>query len=162
MNRRAALALATSAGFGALIMIWFASHALASRRAAKNSAYTEAAARQRADSMTGGAARAVVASPELLCVRGVDAIVTTLDRSLREKLIDKSGRLDVRQLEHLSSRAVAASRYAEQAVAGPAPPQRLGRMRTERGWKPLKPRQLPCGDGKAYAAIRTRSSATSP
>jgi len=93
------------------------------------------------------------------CVTGAETFVTTLHQALGSSVVDDDGRLDPAVLRRLSSIATRAERYVEQAHAGPALPQRMGRTRTtgdDRApeWKTIEPPRVPCEGGDAYAAFR--------
>lgn len=94
------------------------------------------------------------ASPQTICVGGVDTFAAAIAHSL-ERPVSERGKLDVAALRWLSSQAVRGQRRAERAHAGPALPQRLGRTHdTATGeWRPVAPATRDCGGKDAYAVV---------
>ncbi len=95
----------------------------------------------------------------VFCVSGVGTFFTTLHDALDASVVDSDGRLEPAELRRLSGLATRAMRYVEQAHAGPALPQRLGRTRIvdEDGapaWIPLSPATVECEGGEAIAVFR--------
>ena len=92
-----------------------------------------------------------------LCVEHVDTLAATL-APLHPNLLTAEKRLDVAELRALSNQAVRAQRYVEQANAGPALPQRMGRQRIPDSeplaWEPITPPRVECDEGLAYARVR--------
>jgi len=108
----------------------------------------------RASAAVRRAARSIEASPEparaiKVCPRGAEGLGNTARRSIRRKLIDPDGRVDLDALREMSNIAVASGRYLERKRSEPALPQRLGRERTTNadgspGWEPLPYPKIGC------------------
>jgi hypothetical protein len=163
VNRRTAVLLGALVAALAAAEIVALSALLAAERRDDRERYAAAITRQRrAAGRTAPAPdhRVERASrPATFCVRGVDTFVATVHAGLHAQLLDDKGRLDVRELGQLSSLAIRAERYVEQASAGPGLPQRMGRTRVrddqgQTAWKPLEPTRSECDDGEGYAAFR--------
>lgn len=163
MNRRTAMLLGSLVAALAAAEIVVLSGLLAAERQDDRERYARAISQQRR--AAGRAALAQDARTEggpvrtTFCVHGVDTFVTTVDQALKTQLLDDKQRLDVALLRRLSDMAVRAERYVEQASAGPAMPQRMGRVRgpdasAAEAWQPLAPPQLECDDGEAFAVFR--------
>jgi hypothetical protein len=103
-----------------------------------------------------------------LCVRGVDTFATAVS-GLHPDLVGADRRLDTAAFRALSDHAVQAERYVEQASAGPALPQRMGRERIpptpqaadaddreDPGprWRPITPPTVECNGDEAFARVR--------
>jgi hypothetical protein len=163
VNRRTAILLGALVAALAAAEIIVLSGLLAAERRDDRERYAAAITRQRR------AAGRTAPAPDhgtqrssrraTFCVHGVDTFVATVHAGLQAQLVDGKGRLDVHELAQLSSLAMRAERYVEQASAGPGLPQRMGRTRErdEQGqttWKPLEPARSECEDGDAYATFR--------
>lgn len=169
MNRRTATLLGALVAIAAAALIIGLSGLLAAERQGDRERYAAAMARQRraagrAAPVTAAESRAPRAA---FCVRGVDTFASTLRAALSLQLVDGQQRLDVAALRAVSSLAIRAERYVEQAVAGPALPQRMGRTRhvAEDGrtaWKPLEPPRVGCDDGDGFALFRLDMPAAAP
>lgn len=178
MNRRTAILLGALVAALAAAEIIVLSGLLAAERRDDRERYAAALARQRravgrtAPAPDHGADRS--SRRATFCVQGVDTFVATVHAGLQAQLVDDKGRLDVSELTQLSSLAIRAERYVEQANAGPGLPQRMGRSRDsdddgQTVWRPLEPARSECEDGDAYAAFRldvreleARGTATDP
>ena len=142
---------------GVFLVAWL----LASGRIDDRHSYAHALTQQR---RAAGQPLAVHSAPDrttapdqMLCVGGVQTFAAVLATEHFPELVDDHA-LDVAQLRALSDGASRAERYAEQAAAGPALPQRLGRTRTQAAdktasWKTLEPPVIECGGSPAYAAF---------
>ncbi len=163
MNRRNAILLGGLVALLAAAEIVVLSGLLAAERRDDRDRYSDAITRQRR--AAGRAARAAEDETErpgvktTFCLNGVDTFASTIRSALHRELVDNRNNLDLAELRELSNLAVRAERYVEQASAGPAMPQRMGRIRTkddqgEMSWKALQPVRRECEDGEAYAAFR--------
>lgn len=170
MNRRTAMLAGSLVAAVAAAGIVGLSALLASERSDDRTRYADAIAKQRR--AAGSASRAADIAPgrsavrTTLCVNGVDTLAATIERALHRDVLTADKRLDVAEFRQLSNRAVRAERYVEQASAGPALIQRMGRTRVEQDgetvWQPLEPPRIECDDDDAYARFRLDVSAREP
>ena len=170
MNRRTAILVGSLIAVLAGIELIALSGLLAAERSDDRARYEKAITQQRR-----AAGRAVLPTPGVepaapvrttLCVRQVETFATTL-RSLHRDLLMAENRLDVSSLKQLSNQAVQAERYVEQANAGPALPQRMGRERIpstdgEPKWRSFQPPRVECEDGDAFARFALDIMPASP
>ncbi len=183
MNRRHIRISGLVLAAASIAVVIALSAVLSAERRGDRQRYTDALTQQRlalgrALPPTEGRARAPA---RVFCVRGVTGPAQTIREGLPLPIVDDDGRIDIARFLRLSDLAVRAQRYLEQANAGPALPQRLGRTRrppaerelsangdpTQSGqpttpngtgatslWYPLQPAQVPCQGHSAYATIR--------
>lgn len=131
MNRRTAVLLGSLVAALAAAELIVLSGLLAAERRHDRDRYVEAMSRQRraaGRSDQPGAPPSPLRQPSTFCVRGVDTLVVTARAGLQREVVSQR-RLDVAALRELSDLAIRAERYLEQASAGPALPQRMGRER---------------------------------
>lgn len=162
MNRRTAMLVGTSIAILAAVESVVLSGLLAAERRDDRARYEHAIAAQRR--LAGHTIRSVIDPKEpvrsTLCVRGIDTFATVLERALGNDIVTAEARLDVAGLRELSDRAVRAERYVEQASAGPALPQRMGRTRIpgappgESSWRAIDPARTDCDGADAFALFR--------
>jgi len=165
VNRRTAILLGSFVAALAAAEIVVLSGLLAAERHDDRNRYRDAIARQRraagrrAHASTAEQARQ---APTTFCVRGVETFAASASRTLQKPALNSIRHLDMSIFRELSNLAIRAERYVEQANAGPALPQRMGRSRVgDPGqgispplWEPIKPSQIECEDGDAYAVFR--------
>ena len=162
MTRRASIVVSALIALASVTVLVGLSGLLAADRRRDRDRYAGAVQDQRRQ--TGQAApRPDDARPlpreTVFCVSGVGTFSTTLRDALGTSVVDDQGRLEPSELRRLSSLATRAMRYVEQARAGPALPQRLGRARSvdDEGlttWTALSPATVECEGGEAIAAFR--------
>ena len=138
MNRRIAMLIGSILAALAAAEIIVLSGLLAAERRGDRERYRDAMTGQRraAGRIVGASTRAPsTAAPTTFCVRGLDTFITTARKTLHKDLQTKNApnqrQLDIAQFTELSDLAVRAERYVETSNAGPALPQRLGRVRVE-------------------------------
>jgi hypothetical protein len=162
MNRRTAILVGAMIAILAAVEAVVLSGFLSERRRDDRARYDRAITAQRRSA--GHMTHSVVGRSEparaTLCVRGVDTFAKVLERALGNKLMTAEKHLDVEGLRELSNRAVRAERYVEQASAGPALPQRMGRTRVadarsgESNWHAIQPARVNCNGADAFALFR--------
>jgi len=166
VKRRSAMLAGAAIALAAVVVLVGLSGLLAADRRADLARYDDAVARQRREAGQ-AAPRPDDARPAArdtaYCVRGVDTFASTLHDAMGLSVVDDEKRLAPAALRRLSHLATRAHRYVEQAHAGPALPQRLGRTRVvaEDGattWAPLSPPLVECEDGQGYAMFRIDTS----
>ncbi len=164
MNRRNAILVGSLVAAIAAVEIVALSGLLASERKGDRTRYADAITAQRRAAGRAGRPTDAQASRSsvrtTLCVHGVDTLAMTVARALYRDVVDADTRLNVADFRELSERAVRAERYVEQASAGPALIQRMGRTRgagvdaDDVVWRPLDPPRVECEDGDAFARFR--------
>ncbi|GAB4570456.1 MAG: hypothetical protein Tsb0020_25260 [Haliangiales bacterium] len=137
MRQHTATRLAAVLAGASLLGVLALSTQLATERQHERQSYLDAIAQQRRAAgrvrPLPPALRPAPSEPQRFCVRGVETFASALSQALPRALvpavIDDEGELDVDAFRTLSALSVRAERYVEQATAGPALPQRLGRTR---------------------------------
>jgi hypothetical protein len=155
VSRRGAIAVGCAVALlAAAKVVWLSRDLAATTRAVQADHERAAAAQRRAAAAAILPGEGAPPAAEPICVRGVGTFVSAAARTERARLV-ADGALDLAALARLSRRAVAAERYAEQAAAGPALPQRMGRAPGPDGeWRPLAPDAIECDGRPSYAAPR--------
>lgn len=162
MTRRAAVIVGCAVALAAAAELIVLSGFLAAERQGDRDRYADALSAQRrhaGKSLPVTAERATPSDATEFCVRGVDTFVVTADDSLESSIVTDDRRIDVDVLRRRSNLATRAERYVEQAVAGPALPQRMGRTRVAAAdggttWQTLQPDPIDCGGTEAYVAFK--------
>ena len=149
MTRRLSIAVGAVVALASMAGLIGLSGLLATDRRRDLDRYQDAIAQQRREA--GQAAPRLdstrpLARETVFCVTGVDTLAVTLHDALGAPLVDASARLAPAELRRVSSLALRAARYLEQAHAGPALPQRMGRA--------IAPPTVECEGKVAYAAFR--------
>ncbi len=166
MTRRSSIAVSAAIALACVALLIALSGALSADRRRDLDRYDSAVQRQRREAGQ-AAPRPEDARPHpretVFCVGGVDTFVTALRGALGISIVDDAGRLEPAALRRLSGLATRALRYVEQAHAGPALPQRLGRTRAvdDAGapvWTALTPPTVECEGGDAIASFRLDTS----
>ncbi len=137
MRQHTATRLAAILAGASLLGVLALSTQLAAERQHERHSYLDAITQQRRAAgrvrPLPPALRPAPSDPQRFCVRGVETFASALSQALPRALvpavIDDQGDLDVDAFRTLSALSVRAERYVEQATAGPALPQRLGRTR---------------------------------
>jgi hypothetical protein len=129
MKRRTAVLLGWSAAATAAGMVVALSAALAGERGDQRERYRSAVIDQRRAAGKPAAPREqlVRSGARTACVSGASGFATAASAALGRGARGEGGALDPVALAQVSSAAVEAERWAEQAAAGPALPQRMGK-----------------------------------
>jgi hypothetical protein len=162
VTRRTAVIVGCAVAVAAAVELVVLSGFLASERQGDRQRYADALATQRrhaGKSLPISAERAAPTDATEFCVRGVDTFVVAADDSLESSIVTDARRIDVDVLRRRSNMATRAERYVEQAVAGPALSQRMGRSRVAQAdgtstWTTLRPGKIDCGGDEAYATFK--------
>ena len=162
MTRRAAIIVGFAVALAAGVELVVLSGFLAAERQGDRQRYADALASQRRHtgrSIPAPDSSTTPTDATEFCVHGVDTFVVAADDSLESSIVTDDRRIDLDVLRRRSNLATRAERYVEQAVAGPALSQRMGRTREVLAdgttkWIALQPPKLECGGEQAYAVFR--------